>query len=359
MVKEHQTKLKNGGRRIEKMKKDLETQKGDVLIYQGRGGKSRLEVRLVDKTVWLTQTQMARLFVKDRRTISEHLSTVFKEKELDRISTIRKFRIVQKEGRRNVEREVDHYNLDVIISVGYRVKSKRGTQFRIWATNVLRNHLVKGYTIYERRLKKDAERRRELEETLKLIEAARKREELKSTEAEGLLAVITEYTRSWLLLHQFDTGKMAVDKLNRQIAYEITYDEAQKAIEALKGVLILKNEAGELFGRENAAGKLNGILRTVNQTFGGKELYPSLEEKAAHLLYFVIKDHPFVDGNKRIASLLFIWFLERNSYLSTAGAERKINDNALVALALLVAESNPAQKELMVKLIINLIAQRT
>jgi prophage maintenance system killer protein len=334
----------------------IEANKGEIVLYRDEAG-PELEVRLQGETVWLTQAQMAKLFGKDVRTISEHIGNVFTENELGKGSTIRKFRIVRKEGKRSVERQIDHYSLDAIISVGYRVKSKRGTQFRIWATRVLRDHLVKGYTVYERRLKEDERRRRELADTLKLFEGMEHKSELSSAEAAGLLTVITDYTRSWLLLHRYDTGDLPVKELNKNVVYEITYAEALKAIEALKQELIERKEAGELFGRESERGKLKGILAGVNQTFGGHDLYPSIEEKAAHLLYFVIKDHPFVDGNKRIASLLFIWFLEKNNFLSNPDGERKINDNALVALALLVAESNPKQKDLMIKLVINLIGR--
>ena len=338
------------------MTKEIQEKKGEIAIYRTEDGKARIDVTLEEQTVWLTQAQMATLFGKDVRTVSEHISNVYREKELQRDPTIRKFRIVRKEGKRSVERQIENYNLDVIISVGYRVKSQRGTQFRIWATNVLRDHLVKGYTLNEKRLQENKQRLKELEVAVELVEKAKSANPLSASETAGLLTVITEYTRSWLLLHQYDSGMLTTKELHRKVLYRITEDEAKKGISQLRKTLIAREEAGELFGQEKERGVLKGILAGIEQTFGGAELYPSIEEKAAHLLYFIIKDHPFVDGNKRIASLLFIWFLEKNTFLTAPNGDRKINDNALVALALLVAESNPRQKDVLVKLIINLIA---
>lgn len=333
-------------------------QKGDIVIYRTEDGKTALDVTLEEQTVWLTQAQMARLFDKDVRTMSEHIANLYREKELPKDSTIRKFRIVRKEGKREVERQIDHFNLDVIISVGYRVKSKRGTQFRIWATNLLRDHLVRGYTVNEKRLQESKQRLKELQAAVELVEEAKAVKTLSTTETAGLLTVITEYTRSWLLLHQYDAGTMTTKELHRRVRFRITEDEAKKTIGQLWKTLMQRDEASDLFGQERQRGVLKGILGSVEQTFGGSELYASIEEKAANLLYFLVKDHPFVDGNKRIASLLFIWFLEKNNHLSTPEGVRKLNDNALVALTLLVAESNPKQKQIMIKLIINLISGR-
>lgn len=330
----------------------VDAKKGEIVIYRGGKDGPTLDVKLLEDTVWLTQDQMAKLFGKDKRTVSEHIRNVFKEKELEENSVVRNFRITARDGKTY---DVNHYNLDIIISVGYRVKSRRGTQFRIWATNVLRDHLVKGYTVYERRLRENRQRLKELQEAVEFIKEAKGRKELTTSEAAGLLDVITEYTRSWLLLHQYDAGDLPIEDLSRNVVYEVTDAEAKKLITTLKTDLVKRKEASDLFGRETGHG-FKAVLGNINQTFGGKDLYPTVEEKAAHLLYFVIKDHPFVDGNKRIGSLLFIWFLEKNKHLHSTNGERKINDNALVALALLVAESNPKQKDLMMKLIINLIA---
>ena len=325
-------------------------------MYKAEDGQTAIDVRLQGDTVWLSQRLMAELFRKDSDTVGLHLKNVYAEGELDERSTTELYSVVQKEGKRKVTRRVKFYNLDAIISVGYRVNSKRGTQFRIWATNVLREHLVKGYTLNEKRLQENKQRLKELKEAVDLVEKTKSTKVLSASETAGLLTVITEYTRSWLLLHQYDSGILTTKELHGKVLFRIAEDEAKKGINQLRKTLIAREEAGELFGQEKERGVLKGILAGIEQTFGGAELYPSIEEKAAHLLYFIIKDHPFVDGNKRIASLLFIWFLEKNSFLTAPNGERKINDNALVALALLVAESNPKQKDMMVKLIINLIA---
>jgi hypothetical protein len=263
----------------------IQADRGDIVIYQAEAGPS-LEVRLQQESVWLTQAQMAKLFQKGTPTINEHVRNVLRTGELEGESTIRKFRIVRKEGKRLVERELDFYNLDMIIAVGYRVNSKRGTQFRIWATNVLRDHLVKGYTLNEKRLQENAQRRlKELQEAVELVRSAQEGKALSSSEAAGLLTVITEYTRSWLLLHQYDSDALPTRDLSPSIQYQIDDNEAKVLISQLKKKLIERKEAGELFGRENDRGKLNGILAGVDQTFGGHDLYPSIEEKAAHLLY--------------------------------------------------------------------------
>jgi death-on-curing family protein len=326
--------------------------RGEIIIYDSKDG-PKLEVRLEDETVWLTQKQMALLFDKDVRTINEHIKNIYKEKELDETSTIRKFRIVQKEGKREVKREVDFYNLDVIISVGYRVNSKRGTQFRIWATKTLREHIIKGYTINENRLLQTQNQLKDLQETIALLQEKSKHELLAGQEHE-ILNLISNYAKTLTLLEQFDKEKLPLKK-NKKEKYTLQYEDAIKVISNIRKELISKKEASELFGLDSK-GKLKGIIETIYQTFDGKELYPSLEEKAAHLLYFIIKDHPFVDGNKRIASFLFIYFLDKNNYLNKSSGEKKINDNALTTLALLIAISNADEKEKYIKLITNLIS---
>ncbi len=340
------------------MAKEIQERKGEIVIYQGKGGEPGLQVRLAAETVWLSQRLMAELFQKDSDTVGLHLKNVYAEGELDEKSTTEFFSVVQKEGKRLVTRQVKFYNLDAIISVGYRVNSKRGTQFRIWATNVLRDHLVKGYTLNEKRLQENRQRLKELEAAVALVASVKTGKALSAPEASGLLTVITEYTRSWLLLHQYDAGTLQIKELHHNVRFHIDEEAAKKAIAQLKKNLMAREEAGDLFGRERERGTLKGILGSIEQTFGGADLYPSVEEKAANLLYFLIKDHPFVDGNKRIASLLFIWFLEKNNLLLAPDGGRKINDNALVALTLLVAESNPKQKDVMINLIINLIGDQ-
>jgi prophage maintenance system killer protein len=322
---------------------------GEVVLYKTEDGKAALDVRLDGDTVWLSQKQMSELFDKNVRTVSEHLRNIFKEGELKKSSVIRNFRITATDGKTY---DTQLYNLDVIISVGYRVKSKRGTQFRIWATQTLKDHLVRGYTLNERRLR---ERGIEMEQAAQLLSRTLTRHELVTEEGRGVLDVITRYAKSWLLLKEYDDNTLSVPERRRPARVAIDYARARENINTLKARLMEKGEASNLFGQERTE-QLIGILGAIEQTFGGDPLYPSIEEKAAHLLYFVIKDHPFADGNKRIGSFLFILFLRENDYLEDVNGVPKINENALVALALLTAESEPRNKELMIRLIMNLIA---
>jgi death-on-curing family protein len=328
--------------------------KGEIIIYQTNDKKNQFEVRLENETVWLSQKEMAALFVKGIPTINEHLKNIFKEKELEKKATIRKFRIVRIENKRKVTREIEFYNLDVIISMGYRVKSKRGTQFRIWATQMLKDHLVKGYTINEKRLQEQQEKFKELNKTVEFLKTTIGQKQLSPNETQGLLEIISSYTRSFILLNQFDNNTLQIKSSGKKLTHEINYNEAYNAIEELKRQLIEKKEASDLFGRQRDE-SFKGILQSIVQTFGGEYVYPGIEEQAAHLLYFVIKNHSFADGNKRIGAFLFVWFLHLNKHLLRKENELKINDNALVALALLVAQSDPSDKELMIKLVINLI----
>jgi death-on-curing family protein len=325
-----------------------------VLIYQADDGGLRTDVTLQDDTVWLTQKQIADLFNKDVRTVNEHIQNIFLEGELSEESTIRKFRIVRQEGSREVSRTIEHYNLDVIISVGYRVKSPEGTRFRIWANKILKDYLIQGYTLDQKRLKQHINQLQELKKTIDLFQNAESSKTLNQSEASGLLNVLVNYTHSFVLLNQYDTGKFPESGLNKNITVEITLDEAIKAIQELKSRLCIENEATDLFGRAKDD-SFAGILGNIVQSFGREYLYPSIEEQAAHLLYFIIKNHPFTDGNKRIGAFMFIWFLQLNQHHLKQNGEAKINDNALVAIALLVAQSDAAQKETMIKLIVNLI----
>lgn len=313
----------------------------EIIIYTSNDNEAHVEVRFENETVWLTQEQMVLLFQRDQSVISRHIKNVFNEGELDEKRNMQKMHIP------NSDKPASFYNLDVIISVGYRVNSRRGTQFRQWATQRLKDHLVKGYTINQKRLE-------QLHQTIQLIETSGRTENLSLSEAKGLLEIISHYTQSFVLLNQFDSNSLKSEKLSENITYEIQYEEAVAAISELKKQLIQKKEASELFGNQKDD-SFAGVLGNVVQSFGGEYVYKSIEEQAAHLLYFVIKNHPFSDGNKRIGAFLFIWFLEKNKHRFKKSGELKINDNALVALALLVAQSNPADKEIMVKLIINLI----
>lgn len=326
---------------------------GPILIYQAADGSIATEVRLEGDTVWLSLQQMAELFGRDKSVISRHLKNVFDSGELERAATIAKNATVQKEGTREVSREIEYFNLDAIISVGYRVNSREGTRFRIWASQILRDYLIRGYTLNEQRLKTQQDNLRQLENTLALFQQALI-DQASLPEARGLVDVIAGYARTFVLLNQFDSERLPTSDFNEQITYEIRPDEADAAIATLKADLLARGEASELFGRPKDE-SFAGILGNIVQSFGGQYLYPSIEEQAAHLLYFVIKNHPFTDGNKRIGAFLFIWFLQRNRHHLKQTGELKINDNALAAIALLVAQSDPAQKELMIHLVMNLV----
>lgn len=322
----------------------------EIIIYQGKDNQTQIEVQFEQDTVWLTQKDLAILFQTTIPNINMHLKNIFEECELDELATIKDFLIVRKEGKRQVKRVQKLYNLDAIISVGYRIKSNVATAFRQWATQRLKEHLVQGYTINQKRLD-------QLQKTVELIQKTASNE-TSINEAKGLLDIITNYTQSFVLLNQFDSNSLTHLNLSEEITYEIKYEESKQAITELKNQLIAKKEATQLFGNEKDK-SFSGILKSVIQTFDGIYLYPSIEEQAAHLLYFIIKNHPFSDGNKRIGAFLFVWFLEKNKHRFKKSGELKINDNGLVALALLVAQSNPNDKELMVKLIVNLIAGKS
>ena len=323
-----------------------------IEIYQTKD--KQIEVRLEEDTVWLSQKQIASVFGTEVPAISKHIRNILKTGELRPNSTVSKMEIVQTEGRRKIARVVEVYNLDMIISVGYRVNSQKATRFRVWATKVLRDHLVKGYSINEKRLEQVQQNLQDLKKAVTLIEQSGNTGQLNISEAKGLLEIITNYTQSFILLNQFDSDSLPEAKLNENITYEIQFDEAIAAIEELKMQLMKKKEASSLFGKQKDE-SFAGILRSIIQTFGNEYLYKSIEEQAAHLLYFVIKNHPFTDGNKRIGAFLFVWFLEKNKHRFKRSGEVKINDNALVALALLVAQSDPDDKEIMIKLVMNLI----
>ncbi len=331
------------------MGKNTEVGKGSVVIYRAKGGKAELEVKLEKETVWLTQAQMAQLFGKDVRTVSEHITNIFKEKELREHSVIRKFRITAADGKTY---ETNFYNLDVIISVGYRVKSIEGTQFRIWATNVLKGYLVKGYALNERKLLEQGVKLKELQETIGFINSKAAHPELKGQERE-LLNIVNEYSNSLTLLYQYDNKLLEIRGVT-QPTFEITYDDAKEFIHQVKEKLAERGEGSALFGQE-ISHKFESILGALYQTFDKKDLYPTVEEKAANLLYLVIKDHPFSDGNKRSGSLLFIYYLERNSCLRKTNGEAKIPDTTIVALALLIATSHPREKDVTIRIITNLL----
>ncbi len=330
----------------------MDTIDSSVVIYKSEDGNAQLEVKLEEDTAWLTLNQIADLFDRDKSVISRHISAVFKEGELDREATVAEYATVQEEGDRKIARELVHFNLDVIISVGYRVKSKRGTQFRIWATKRLNEYLVKGYVLNKRRLEEKVEQLEELKKVVHLQDKVISSYQLVGSEAEGLVRVIADYTIALELLDDYDHQRLELPKSSTKEVYQISYNEAKRAIQTLGE----QTKFQGLFGKEKDD-SFKGSLENIYQTFDRIDLYSSVEEKAAHLLYFVTKNHSFTDGNKRIAAFLFVWFLERNGLLIKIDGQKRIPDNALVALTLMIAESNPDDKDMMIKVIVNLLTK--
>lgn len=322
-----------------------------IEIYQTEDGQTEIEVRLETDTVWLNRQQLAELFGRDVKTIGKHINNVFKEKELDKEATVAKFATVQLEGARPVERQVEHYNLDVIISVGYRVKSFQGTQFRIWATQRLKEHLTRGYTLNQLRFEKNAH---ELKQALALIQKAAQSPELSGTEGRGLVDIVSRYTQTFLWLQRYDEGLLEEPR-GETGGLLRSEEDAMAALGQLKQQLIERGEATKLFALVRDTG-LGGIFGNLDLTVFGDPAYPTVESKAAHLLYFVVKNHPFADGNKRSGAFLFVDFLYRNGRLFSEEGHPIINDTGLAALTLLVAESDPKQKETLIRLIMNMLS---
>ena len=332
--------------------KEEKLNKGEIVIYRDKSNKVNLDVRIEEENVWLYASQIALLFDVYRPAIVKHINNIYRTKELDKNSTCSILEQVAADGKR---RKMNVYNLDMIISVGYRVNSKKATAFRVWATEKLKDYLIKGYAVNQKRLEQGKiENIKELEQVFGSTRRLLEEKQLDEKEAEGVLRVITDYANSWVLLQKYDEGSLLVPQKPKKVKHNIDYDFASQSIEQLKLELIKKKEASDFFGKQRNE-MLQGVLGTLRQSFGGKELYPSIEQRAAHLLYFIIKDHPFFDGNKRIASFLFILFLRKNNYFHKKNGERKINDNGLVALALLVAQSDSKDKEGIIKLIINFL----
>ena len=324
---------------------------GNQVVFVNDATGNSIDVLIEDDTVWLTQAQMGAIFSVGPSTISQHLINIYESGELESEDTLRKVKLSREEAGRMVTREINHYSLDAILSVGYRVSSKRGTRFRQWANGVLRE-----------RIQKDIRRRQALEQTgiaevqtaLALARRTLDNHLQVSEETQAIFDVIERYTRSWTLLLQYDEDRLPGEPAApSQNMVELPYEDAAVAIAQLKAKLQERGEATDLFGRERGEG-LQAILGTIEQTFGGDPLYPSVEIRAANLLYFVIKDHPFTDGNKRIGSFLFLHYLERNNLLYHDNGDLRIDDNTLVAMALLIAESAPAQRELIIRLILGL-----
>ena len=331
-----------------------EIEKNELVVFKPESGNTEFQIVLDSEndTVWATEQQIVDLFGKARRTIGEHIKNIYAEGELDEDSTRREFRQVQKEGGREVSRKMALYNLDVIISVGYRVKSKTGLEFRKWATSKLKEYLLKGYSINKELLENQRSKILELEQSLNKLHDQAHQEQTILTE--GFLTIITDYAKSFELLSKYDSDQFSTEGLSNKIIYVINYPDVKKAIQQLKHTLIAKGEASEIFGNEKDS-SFPGILGSISQTVFGELAYPTIEEQAAQLLYSVVKGHAFSDGNKRIGSFLFVWFLEQNNFHLNAKGERKINEITLPALALAVAQSLPEQREIMTKLIINMI----
>ena len=323
------------------------TSKTDIAIYQADNGS--VEVRLQGDTVWLRQEQITQLFGRERSVITKHIKNVFAEGELEANSVCAKFAHTAADGK---SYQVEHYNLDVIISVGYRVKSLQGTRFRQWATTLLRQHLTQGYSLNRQRLEANAQ---ELEAALLLVRKIAQNPELPQEAGRGLLDVVTRYARTFLLLQRYDEG-LLTDPPQQSGGTLPTPEQARAALAQLKSDLMGRSEATDLFARERGDG-LDALLGNLDQTVFGDPAYPTVEAKAAHLLYFVIKNHPFADGNKRSGAFLFVDFLARNGRLMDTNGQPVINDIGLAALALLVAESDPAQKDTLIRLIMNMLAQ--
>ena len=322
-----------------------------IVIYQTEDGQTQIDVRLENETVWLTQAQMAELFETDRTSIVRHINNIYKVDELDRDSTCAKIAQVQIEGKRKVKRNIHYFNLDMIFSVGYRVNSKRGVKFRQWANRVLKEYLIKGYAVNERIRH---EQIGELRQLVGMLGRTIQNQSVISTdETTALFEVVTDYTYALDTLDNYDYERLSIDKTTKEEPFHATYENAMEAINGLRE----KFGGSTLFGNEKDD-SFKSSIGQIYQTFGGEELYPSVEEKAAMLLYLVTKNHSFSDGNKRIAATLFLWFLNNNGILYRPDGSKRLADNTLVALTLMIAESKTEEKDVMVKVVVNLINQK-
>ena len=322
-----------------------------IIIYQTEDGQTQIDVRLENETVWLTQAQMAELFQTDRTSIVRHINNIYKDEELVRESTCAKIAQVQSEGKRSVKRTIPFFNLDMIISVGYRVNSKRGVRFRQWANRILKEYLINGYAVNERIRKEQIADLRQL--VGMLGRTIQNQPLLSNDETNALFEVVTDYTYALDTLDNYDYQRLTIDKTTKEEPFHATYENAMGAINGLRE----KFGGSALFGNEKDD-SFKSSIGQIYQTFGGEELYPSVEEKAAMLLYLVTKNHSFSDGNKRIAATLFLWFLNNNNVLYRKDGSKRIADNTLVALTLMIAESKTEEKDVMVKVVVNLINQQ-
>jgi prophage maintenance system killer protein len=333
-----------------------EAPRGEVVVYESTDGQVRVDVRLEQDTVWLSLDQMAELFGRHNSVVSRHLRNIFASKELERSATVAKNATAQLEAGREVVREIEYFNLDAVIAVGYRVNSKRGTQFRIWATGTLRSHLVHGFTLNERRLQEVGFR--EAQQALALLARTLGANALVTDEGQAVVDVVQHYARTWQWLFEYDSEQPAEQPgLPTAAVAPLTATEARAAISALRDWLGACGQASGLFGRE-LDDSLDGVLAAIDQTFDRQPLYRTARERAAHLLYFAVKDHPFADGNKRIGALLFLEYLRRHGLLLRADGQPRLPDTAVAALTILIAESRPSQRDLMVRLVVSLLEDR-
>ena len=321
-----------------------------IIIYQSEDGKTQLDVKLEGETVWLTQAQMVELFQTSKQNVSLHINNIYKEGELGKEATVKDYLTVQSEGARTIHRRVKYYNLDMIISVGYRVNTKRGIRFRQWANSVLKQYLVKGYAINENIRKQQIA---ELRQLVQVVGRTIQQQPVKSTdESNALFDVVVDYTYALDTLDDYDYQRLHIARITKEEPFHATYENAMHEIDLLRqkfgGSVLFGNEKDESF---------KSSIGQIYQTFGGAELYPSVEEKAAMLLYLVTKNHSFSDGNKRIAATLFLWFMNNNNILYRPDGSKRIADNTLVALTLMIAESKTEEKDIMVKVVVNLINQ--
>ena len=322
--------------------------KGEIIIYETKDGETSIDVRMEEETVWLTLNQMCNLFDRDKSVVSRHIRNIYNEGELELNSTVAKNATVQKEGNREVLREIEYYNLDVIISVGYRVKSQRGTQFRIWANSVLKRYLTQGFAIKENATQIQLQN---LSSMLEILSKSIENESISIDETQNLLRIIKDFSYGLDTLDKYDNQVLEVEKTTEnEDEFRINYENASQVIKDLKK----KFNVSQLFGNEKDS-SFKSSVNTIYQTFDGKELYPSIEEKAAMFLYLVVKNHSFSDGNKRIAAFLFLWFLEKNRILYKKNGQKLIENNTLVALTLLIAKSKSEEKDMMQKVVVNLI----
>lgn len=310
---------------------------------------NKIDVSLNEDSVWLNLNQIAELFQRDKSVISRHIKNIYKTEELQRDSTVAFFATVQNERGRQVKREIEYFNLEMIISIGYRVNSKRGTQFRIWAANILKDYLIKGYTLNEKKLNEKLEKFKELQKTIKVLERTVNNQQINLDEAKILLKVVSEYSYALNILDSYDHQNLEIIKSTERESYKLTYSEVIEIVEKMKNEFTTN-----LFGKEKDK-SLKGSLGAIYQTAFGKDVYPSIEEKAANLLYFIVKNHSFVDGNKRIAAAVFIYFMNANNLLYDEKGSKRIENNTLVAITLMIAESNSNEKDLIIKVLVNLI----